>query len=617
LLKASLLNQLDALESEVRRERHPGGLLGGVGRWFLDRFTSTGGTLDDASEQARQAVYDAMEPDASASTLDRAEQQLAILNVDLQRYRGSKDGIAGAAAVIGSAAAAVGFTVATDGLAGADVILGGGLASASTAVTLKTAIEGNDYSVGAALKDGGVSFLAGAAGGAADAVGLGASLAARAGAKGLGAHILAGAADGSALGATLGGADAAAQTRTWRHGLSQGVLDVAEKAGLGAAEGAVAGAAGTSVSRGAHAIKPFLQATRAQGDYERLLTTDAAASFRHLSPSEFRTAFGTGPYDNVLIRQLGEVPGFGDFAKTNPEVARGLYRHILGIGDPTLTRLRALPPEEWASLLPTMETRASIPGTTAQMRVVTRAEGSVSNSGAYPVLQLQPTRALDQRGVSEIRLGLTELSRTGLPDDLLPVLPAQIRIAGRQATAEDLEHMAVVGGPGSPWGFAELPTPKVAQALADQLQKAKPTRIEHVLLAASEQADRRGLFWGPTNAARFEQALNAALQERGMEPVQVLAARTPGVVMRRGLTPQFWRFWKSRPAQFVPVAEQAPGMGGRRARIFAFLIAGAASDLATATPPAVKRWGRSFDAFMRARMLRRLSKATHPWHAGG
>lgn len=299
-----------------------------------------------------------------------------------------------------------------------------------------------------------------------------------------------------------------------------------------------------------------------------------AHGLTRLSPEKFEETFGAGPYPDSLGR-LGAHRRFVDAAIDDPETARGLLRASQQIdvakylGDnPGLSARRAL-----TGLEPLLPQTSVIDSQGVNYALQTHPAGS-----SQPAFRLTPLQDLDHNGAFSVlaKMPNGKYESTGLPREVQYTGAHQIQLPdGTQATPKDWDRIAVFAGHGGTDGFQGLTTKQAANMMADQLVAAKKQgrTIDYVLLESCSQGTGRGLLGrGKTNAQAFQEELDAALKNKGLGPVTVLAAKQAGVTYNGthvqtttgALMPGFIRSrtpsWlqASRPIDFVS-ADQQPG----------------------------------------------------------
>jgi hypothetical protein len=321
----------------------------------------------------------------------------------------------------------------------------------------------------------------------------------------------------------------------------------------------------------------------------------SASSLSAMTPEEFEAAFGSDRF-HAGLRQLGEIPGFADYARANPAGARSLYQasalYVPGalVGHPpdfSKAASRAGRYDRFKNpdgLMP-KERMIQIPGSAGPKIEYRVTEGS-PNAPFQPGLRLSPTAAQDHNGAFMVPSAESTGRRwvsTGIPSDLVSISPSQLVVDAKTgATVTNMKRVAVFSGHGGMRGFQGLSTEEAAKATAAEiiahnrsLAPGSPP-VDHLVLDACSQGNRPGYWIGDTNAQLFERQLNASLKAAGHPPVTVLAAEKPGLLAGGSYAGAFSRR-PTTPARFVSPADQIGGIPPEHIRYIVIGGAGAAA----------------------------------------
>ncbi len=275
------------------------------------------------------------------------------------------------------------------------------------------------------------------------------------------------------------------------------------------------------------------------------------------------------------LEVMGKFPGFADFARSKPAEARSLVEAVAALGNHAieiidrnrLTRHercgfeRAL--DELKPQVPTVRPHP----THEAYWIIERGPKSPSTVPAVDIrlkAEHDHNRALQQPAAARDAKGEREKSKhLGFDRPHVGQLHAGVPL-------RSLDRVLVLSTHGSRHGFTQLDTKQAAAMVAEQIAAARAagTSIEHVVLSACSQRDRRGLFNPESNAEAFQTALDAELAARGLseQTVTVLAAEDGGYLygpyQKGGLPVLEWkkgRAPKLRPryheARFRPAAD--------------------------------------------------------------
>jgi hypothetical protein len=343
-------------------------------------------------------------------------------------------------------------------------------------------------------------------------------------------------------------------------------------------------------------------------------STARADGLGRLTPEQFRTAFGDGPYHSRLA-DLGAFAGFEQYAINDPAGARRMYQHALLF--PVAAHLRGQTPPNFAATTAHFDqfrvdhtvqvqgTEGSFNGQTIDYRVTDlRVQG-------FPALRLSPSRPLDHNGAffssgeTPRRFGRSGEGYSDIPRDFSYIRPDNLQLPnGQRATDADMNRVAMFGGHGATEFFTGLRTADAARLMADQLVAYRARNpgnpaIEFVVLEACSQGTRRGPLGltGETNAAQFQRDINAVLQAQGHPPVTILAAERAGVLYGNRYA-GYTRGPGGAEATFVDPSQQRGGIPRETWRRIA-LLGGAGALLAA---------GGAGGAYVVAETLRRRER---------
>lgn len=321
-------------------------------------------------------------------------------------------------------------------------------------------------------------------------------------------------------------------------------------------------------------MRDWVRATALGQDFSTMSNAERQADFLRrypgseelakLTPDQFVEAFGEGPYTYELA-DLGNRPGFAAYAIAEPDGARSVYAGVLNHGtsdinsrsswswDMHAAAFEGRYPQRTVSVT---ATRGRHKGEPVDYHVI---DGT--RDPAMPALRMTPSRTLDHNGAFHKRgvrdpglLHKKPVAPTEFADTKQKIKPAQL-VLGRnpdgspiRGTQADLQRVAVWAGHGAPDGFSGVSTEQAARMMATEIAShnaSAGTPIEFVLLRSCSQGTRRGPLGltGKTNAAVFQEALNAELGRLGHGPVDVLAAEKPGI-MYGG---RYSQYMKARP----------------------------------------------------------------------
>jgi hypothetical protein len=321
----------------------------------------------------------------------------------------------------------------------------------------------------------------------------------------------------------------------------------------------LAGGAGLVSRLGARAARPV-----SLFDEFPLFTRSQPPAYSALSRAEFEAAFGRGPYGVHQLEDLAAVPGFVDYARSNPAGAARLYHAQLGSADVAGAARAGTTFDEALRYAPSSR-QVNVPGTNVEYTLLEQP------SGFGAAIELTPPRRLDHNGAFASSFpfqgGWVD---TDLPQSFRVPLDRVILPGGNAATRADLDRIAVFSGHGSPYGFQGLSTRQAADLMAEQIAAShqRGRSIDYVLLNSCSQGDLAGVLWGRTNAARFQDDLNRALANRGLNPVTTLAAEEAGALYGSSYRNLLGRY---RPAQYVPPDQQRWSVSPETVRDLAIL----------------------------------------------
>jgi hypothetical protein len=275
-----------------------------------------------------------------------------------------------------------------------------------------------------------------------------------------------------------------------------------------------------------------------------------AAPIKQLTPQQMRIAFGRGPYHEHL-GWLAKLPGFIELARDDPRLARRLYdlaptfdvvAHVRDVqkrhgAKSAHFRIAA---EELEAIAPKARL-IIVPGDfgSRMLRVIE----SHSETPWIPALRLSATPDADHNGAFAVSSGpapdhlFSEIGK--VPRDLVYIPPSTLEIGPNGERAKDFKNVAWLSSHGTSFGFAGISTGVAAQAMAEEIVRrdARLSKgqvpIRFVVLESCSQGDPTLMFLS-TNAARFQEALDKALDGSEHGPVTVLAAQDPGLLYVSG-----------------------------------------------------------------------------------
>ncbi|MEQ8280185.1 MAG: DUF4781 domain-containing protein [Deltaproteobacteria bacterium] len=313
--------------------------------------------------------------------------------------------------------------------------------------------------------------------------------------------------------------------------------------------------------------------TPAQRQAELKAMYPDAKELQQLTPEQLRETFGDGPY-HPSLGTLGHVPGFASYVRSNPSTAKKIYdaTSIVDVSDVVdLKRPDFVAAAQRASRIVPTTSKIKIGSSDAEYYVAVAPESATSR---VPALQLKPPWSLDHNGAM-MKKGLVlgedgkmKWEASNETRAFVPIRPEQLVVDPKTGrTVQNMREVAVFSGHGSPYGFEGVPTEDAAKTMAQQIlryekQNPNATRLKYVALMSCSQGNRRGPFFGDTNAMDFERTLNRELAAAGREPVGVLASERPGLLLAN--TQNVWvettwskynKKW-ARDARFVPTEAQ-------------------------------------------------------------
>jgi hypothetical protein len=273
--------------------------------------------------------------------------------------------------------------------------------------------------------------------------------------------------------------------------------------------------------------------TAAQHREHFLRTADPATrqELQGLGAAEMSAMYPDGPIPRGLDK-VGRIPGFAQFARTDPAAARVIADAATlfgGVRQSTQALVQQhgaagfqMAAQQYRPMLPVVTPHPTNPNYV----VVTRGPQSPSFIPAY---NLRPRIALDHNGAfhqsAQVPGRVHGERRVATPNvDFVVMRPDQLIVNGAPLTSMD--GVMVFSGHGGLRGFSGLNTRDAARMVADQVRAARASgqRVDYLVLDACHQRDRR-FFFGSSNGEAFQAALN---RELGGQSVTVMAADRGG-----------------------------------------------------------------------------------------
>jgi hypothetical protein len=275
----------------------------------------------------------------------------------------------------------------------------------------------------------------------------------------------------------------------------------------------------------------------------------AMAELSKLSAADFEAIYPEGPIPEAL-GELGELAGFGDFAKANPSDAR-LLADAVSLDRPLLDALR----NDQSSVAngkcarTARSVRAEWPTIDDHPRdsryMVMRRQAKSPDS--VPEANIRPKRKLDHNGAFFQRAWVPSLIRGerghgGRVRYLRSMTTAfdttqawQIRVGGRPLT--NMDRVVVLSAHGGEFGFTGLSTNEAAQLVADEVIALhnKGRRIDYVVLDSCSQRNSRLLF-GKSNGQKFHERLSKHLSGHGLSVTTLVASEGGPTLSWDGIT---------------------------------------------------------------------------------